>query len=292
MSETTLEIDIPAWVNKAEGDPVTLLQRQATEVILTAIAMTSPLNEKLVLKGGLLMGLAYDSPRQTSDIDLSAALLPEDGIGEKICAMLDEAYPMSAAELGYVDLIIKTHSVKPHPNKTIFGTANCPAIEMKVGFAEKDSNEHKAIEKKRPPNSIIKIDISFNEQLHQTQILELTDGPKLLAYGLSEIIAEKYRAMLQQVKRNRYRRQDVYDLNILIQHDAIDKDMKAQILEAFLDKARSRDLDPDKHSLQSEEVKQRSASEWHTMALEIGDLPDFEETFATVVSFYESLPWE
>ena len=36
------------------------------------MAMITPPNDKLYLKGGNLMGLVYGSPRQTTDIDFTA----------------------------------------------------------------------------------------------------------------------------------------------------------------------------------------------------------------------------
>ena len=139
--------------------------------------------------------------------------------------------------------------------------------------------------------NILDVDISFNEPLQHTQILGLTDGEKLLAYSLIDLIAEKYRAMLQQVERNRSRRQDVYDLKLLIERDEIDAEMKEQILESYLIKCRSRHIEPEKTSLESTEIKKRSAAEWDTMKLEVGDLPDFEESYQQVANFYKSLPW-
>lgn len=289
MSKPILQIDIPGWVERSKADPVAYLQRQAAEVTLTAIAMTSPLNEKLVLKGGVLMGLAYDSPRQTSDIDLSAALIVEPGIDEKIHGMMDEAYPKAAATLGYASLVLKTHSIKRQPKK-IFDTAEFPALKMKVGFAERNSKQHEAMLAGKATN-ILDVDISFNEPLQHTQILGLTDGQELLAYSLIDLIAEKYRAMLQQVERNRSRRQDVYDLKLLIERDEIDAEMREKILGSYLIKCRSRHIEPEKTSLETAEIKKRSAAEWDTMELEVGDLPDFEESYQQVANFYKSLPW-
>ena len=74
------------------------------EIILHAIARTASLNTKVLLKGGTLMGLAYGSPRLTSDIDLTASDLPlEDEIGDKIRRLLESAFPPAAATLGYAD---------------------------------------------------------------------------------------------------------------------------------------------------------------------------------------------
>lgn len=36
----------------------------------------------MFLKGGILMGLVHDSPRQTTDIDLTTALAAEGGVGD------------------------------------------------------------------------------------------------------------------------------------------------------------------------------------------------------------------
>ena len=141
MSEPILQIDIPGWVERSKADPVAHLQRQAAEVTLTAIAMTCPLNEKLVLKGGVLMGLAYDSPRQTSDIDLSAALIVEPGIDEKIHRMMDEAYPKAAAKLGYASLVLKNTFPSSGNLRRYSTQLNFPALKMKVGFAERNSNQ-------------------------------------------------------------------------------------------------------------------------------------------------------
>ncbi len=290
MSEPVIEIDVAGWVERAKANPVTYLQRQAAEITLNAIAMASPLNKKLVLKGGMLMGLVYNSPRQTTDIDLSAILTVEYGIDEKIYHIMDKAFPKAAAKLGYADLVLKTHSIKQQPKK-IFSTAKFPALKMKIGFAKRNSNQHKAMLARKATN-ILEVDISFNELLQQTQILELTGGQELLAYSLVDLIAEKYRAMLQQVERNRNRRQDVYDLKLLIDRDEIDEEIRKQILESFLIKSRSRHIEPARNSLISEEIKKRSAAEWDTMELEIGELPDFEESYQQVAKFYQSLPWD
>lgn len=50
----------------------------------------------MFLKGGILMGLAYDSPRQTSDIDLTTYLIAEADVDNKIRRLLDSALPRAA----------------------------------------------------------------------------------------------------------------------------------------------------------------------------------------------------
>lgn len=289
MSDPVPELNVAGWVERARADPIAYAQRQAVEVTLNAIAMTADLKERMFLKGGVLMGLAYDSPRQTADIDLTAAFEVSPDIDEKIRGLLDGAFPRAAARLGYADLIIKVHSIARQP-KAIFETASFPALKIKIAFARRGSPQEAALNRGIAPGKI-EVDISFNEPLRQIQILGLTGGAELLAYDLVELMAEKYRAMLQQKERNRNRRQDVYDLDRLIDGREFTPEVMAQILEVFVAKCQSRNIEPTIDSLNDAEVRSRSAADWQTMQLEIGMLPEFEGCYSRVSNFYRALPW-
>ncbi len=290
MPDSPLKIDVESWVEQARGNPTAHQRRQSIEIILNAIAAKSPLNKQMFLKGGILMGLAYDSPRQTVDIDLTTALKAEDDTGEWICRQLNQEFPRVADRLDYEELVLATQSAKwqrgGEPE-----TAEFPALRIKVAYAQRGTNQEKALKRGRAAN-IIGIDISFNERLGHVQILEITGGQELFAYGLADLIAEKYRAVLQQVPRNRNRRQDIFDLDLLIAGHEIDDALRAQILETLIEKCRSRRLEPAQASLEDPEIKERSGWEWGMMELEVGEIPDFEDCFARVSEFYENLPWD
>ena len=291
MPEPNLKIDVARWVENAKADPVAYQQRQTVEIVLNAIAMTVPLNAKMFLKGGILMGLAYDSPRQTTDIDMSTNLMARSETADRVKTLLDSAFPRAAATLGYADLVLKTHSAKKMPKKTIFETADFPALKLKIAYAHRGTKqEMRLLEDK--VSEVIDLDISFNETLQHIQVLELTGGQELQAYGLVDLIAEKYRAMLQQVPRRRNRRQDVYDLDLLLRMHRIDDILRTQILDVFIAKCRSRRIEPTRSSLDDPEVKTRSRAEWQTMKLELGEVPDFERCFARISEFYRNLPWK
>ena len=205
--------------------------------------------------------------------------------------MLDSAFPPAAASLGYANLVIRTHSVKKRP-KAIFETASFPALKLKIASARRGTPQERALRSGRPAGVLIEIDISFNEPLSEIQVLEMTDDQALLAYSLIDLIAEKYRALLQQVTRRRQRRQDVYDLDHLIMRNEIDEECRSRILEAFVTKCWTRNLDPTRASLDDPEIRKRAAAEWGTMELELGRLPDFEGCFVRVCEFYRNLPWD
>lgn len=290
MSEPPHPVDVAAWVARLAQDPVAHRQRQAVEIILNAIAMTGPINSELFLKGGILLGLVYGSPRQTTDIDLSAAFAADDDIGHRMGTMLDSTFPRTAASLGYADLVLRTQSAKGSPNH-IFPEAEFPALKLKIAYARRGTNEERALNE-GTASTVIDVDISFNEPLNHVQVLELTGGQELYAYGVIDLVAEKYRALLQQIPRNRYRRQDVYDLDVLLPGILSDKIPPADILEALLEKCSARRLEPNRRSLENTEIKRRASRDWNTMELELDDLPVFEDCYERVATFYRSLPWD
>lgn len=290
MSDPVIKIDVAGWVAKAKADPVAYLQRQASEITLNAIAMTAELNDKLYLKGGVLMGLAYGSPRQTADIDLTTVLQVDGDVDHVIVELLNNAFPRAAAKLGYVDLILKVHTAKRMPNRKLFEGANFPALKLKIAFARRGTKQEEALKAGKTPG-VIDVDISFNETLKHAQVLELTGGAALCAYTLADLMAEKYRAMLQQKARERNRRQDVYDLDRLITGHQFDQELRKQVFDAFMEKSRSRGIEPSRMSLQDPVIRSRSASDWDTMKLEIGQLPAFDDCFRRVAEFYAEMPW-
>ena len=290
MSDAVLKVDVAAWVERVRFDPVAYQVRQTTEIALNAIAMMTPLGARMVLKGGILVGLAYDSPRQTTDIDLTADFAAESPVRGRLRELLSSAFPAVAAKLGYTDLVLRVHSVQYLPRGQ-FKTARFPALKLKIASARRGTPSETALQEGKSTNCVIDVDISFNESMHQIQVLELTSGQELYAYGLVDLMAEKLRAVLQQVGRRRNRRQDIYDLDRLIAEQEIDENLRARILEVFVAKCRSRGIEPNRASLDDPEVKGRSAAEWETMKLELGEVPNFEDCYARVSVFYRKLPW-
>jgi predicted nucleotidyltransferase component of viral defense system len=112
------------------------------------------------------------------------------------------------------------------------------------------------------------------------------------AYSLLDLIAEKLRALLQQPKRNRNRRQDIYDIACLLKQFPLDSDERAQLLALLHEKCRARDIEPTREALSHHEVRDRAAKDWNTLGLELEDLPDFDSCFEIVDRFYRSLPWQ
>ena len=291
MSEPPHQVDVAAWVARAARDPVAHRQRQAVEIILNAIAMTGPLNTELFLKGGILLSLVYGSPRHTTDIDLTAAFAADSDVDGRVGTLLNSAFPRSAASsLGYADLVLRMQSAKGRPSH-IFPEAEFPGLKLKIAYARRRTNDERALNE-GTASSVIDVDFSFNEPLNHVQILELTGGRELFSYGVVDLVAEKYRALLQQIPRNRHRRQDICDLDVLLPGIHGDEISRTDILEALRRKCSARRLEPNRRSLDDTEIKNRASRDWNTMELELDDLPVFEDCYERVATFYRSLPWQ
>ncbi|MTE02206.1 nucleotidyl transferase AbiEii/AbiGii toxin family protein [Paracoccus sp. YIM 132242] len=284
-------VSIATWVEKAKDNPVTYLERQATEVFLSTLGSIEPYKHQMFLKGGILMAVAYGSWRNTGDIDLSTVADPREGIAEEIQQALDAAFPAMCAELGYPDLMCCVQSYKYFPKGDNFPKNEGPAIKLRIGYAERNSPQEKHFNERKSPTAL-EVDISFKEPIGAIQILNFSDTEqKVKAYSLIALMAEKFRALLQQEKRNRHRRQDVYDLHSLCQRFSLDEDERQQLIEIFREKCAARGIEPNKESLEQPEIIERAKADWHTLELEVGELPEFDTCFQAANALYKSLPW-
>jgi len=127
-------------------------------------------------------------------------------------------------------------SVKYFPKGEAFPKNDGPSIKMKVGYALRGSKQQRTFEQGMATD-VLEIDISFREPVGAIQIVTFKDtGGTVRAYSLFDLIAEKLRALLQQEVRNRFRRQDIYDLNALIGRFNLDNSEKSTLLHILIEK--------------------------------------------------------
>lgn len=100
LSQTSaMEYSIEDWIAAAPVDRVTF--RQAVHIILQAIASSDYLQPRMIMKGGMLMGLRYQSSRFTEDIDFSTSLRYTDIDEAKFREELTESLQIASDELPY-----------------------------------------------------------------------------------------------------------------------------------------------------------------------------------------------
>ena len=99
MSKPIETIDLTAWVEKAPPDKRNF--REAVHIILTAIGTSTALRTKMVMKGGMLMALRYESSRFTKDADFSTKALYVSGDENELLTELDAQLALANAETNY-----------------------------------------------------------------------------------------------------------------------------------------------------------------------------------------------
>jgi len=277
--------NIESWVDRAPR--VQLEFRRAVHTILLAITRQQGLKDTMVMKGGMLMAIHYDSIRFTKDVDFSSSL----EASSVSAAFLEDAFTKGLREVVEVldyglDCRLQKCVLQPSNNSK----ASFPSYEITIGFAQKGTAKHKRLLRGASP-SVVSIDFSLNEKIINIDSVSLDEENEIQAYGIYDLIAEKFRSLLQQTSRNRYRRQDVYDLKLLIDRLG-NLEGKNEILQSLIEKAESRRLMVNLASLDDPEVKRRAEVEYHTLADEVeGDLPIFDVIFSEVLEFYKNLPW-
>lgn len=290
MSDSSTHIDVNRWIRAAAASG-TRRQREVTQIILRAIAATPSLRDVLCLKGGVLMGLVYDSARLSADVDFSITDMrkPSKSVEQDYREIFDPALQRATAECGYPDTVLRVQSVRGKPGNR-FPDAEFPGVNIKIGYAVIGSRQHERLLEGKS-SSVVELDISFNETIGEIRILGISEKDTLLAYSLIDMIAEKYRALLQQKARDRYRRQDIYDLDILIRDPGLDNAALKQVLETLLRKCESRIPAPGSDAMDDPEIRRRAQEDWNTLEVEVQDLPGFEDCFERVRTFYRMLPW-
>jgi hypothetical protein len=289
------QINISSWVASSKLNPDKYILRQIVEILLNAIGQTAYLKGNMFLKGGTLMALAHESHRTTGDVDFSwIEPFHKDAfrdIDAVIKDSLNESLNKTRTRLGYLDLNCKVQSIDKKPSQWKNSPLSFPALKLKIGYAKTGTRQENLL-LEGSCSQTLEVDISFNEDVLNYQELVLDDKKTTVnAYTPIEIISEKFRALIQQIHRGRNRRQDIYDINFLLERFDFNKEEKKTILENMLIKAHSRKIFPKFDSLSDNRVKEAAKKEWQTMSLELSELPDFELCYQNVEKFYKSLPW-
>jgi predicted nucleotidyltransferase component of viral defense system len=290
----TNTIDLQKWVEVSEEISISDGEfRKAVKSILEGISQEGTLASLMVMKGGLLLAIKYQSPRFTKDIDFSThKTLLEINIEEFLQSF--EAGLATAEENEYgLAFVLQKHEIRPAPKNN----PSYPTLHLKIGYANRnDRNQYNRLAQKQSAK-VVEIDFSFNEWIPEgdSEIAILAGEGELKHYSLHEIVAEKFRSLLQQPIRERARYQDVYDLHLLLtsNQNLATEDDRHLVLKLLKEACYSRQVRADDSSFRNPQIKElaRLGYEKELPAQLKEDPPEFEEAFALVDRYYSSLPW-
>lgn len=99
MSDMVEALNLPEWVEQAPKEKRHF--REAVHIILSAIGGSVALRTQMVMKGGMLMALRYDSSRFTKDADFSTRDKYAKGDEDALLAELDSQLILANDQLPY-----------------------------------------------------------------------------------------------------------------------------------------------------------------------------------------------
>jgi predicted nucleotidyltransferase component of viral defense system len=278
---------IAAWVSAAP-DAQQRLFRQATHCLLLAIAQRASVLPEMVMKGGVLLAIRYQTGRMTRDVDFStreryADFAPRQ---DAFIADLDRALAGAAATLPY-QLQLRVQSVKIEPRVV----GNFQTLRLKIGYAPSGNSRGLERLNKGQSPSTLSLDYSFNEEIHDIECIG-DESLQVEAYGEFTLIAEKLRAYLQQEERDRERGRDLYDLWWVLKDRVFSDAERIRLLGVIRSKAASRGIEVTQESLARPELIQRAERSFDGLREQVDVLPDFADVFAVVGDFWSALPWD
>ncbi|SDQ79463.1 MULTISPECIES: nucleotidyl transferase AbiEii/AbiGii toxin family protein [Nitrosospira] len=283
-------IDLQAWVESEDQiDRKTF--RRAVQLILRGIAQSPILSSIMIMKGGVLLAIRYQSSRFTRDIDFSTSQRIQDVDIPALLNTIKEALvPISADNEYALALRLQSHEIRP-PNRP---DVSFPTLQMRIGYVSR--LEPRSMKRLEATGSaqVVQVDYSFNEWASETE-KESIDGGSLSMYTFHDLIAEKLRSVLQQPIRERGRYQDIYDLFLLLQigHPPEEADREA-VFRKLLEACRERQVPLHRAAMRDPKVIGLSNQQYSTAlpSLISGELPSFDTAYSAVQNFFESLPWD
>jgi len=226
--------------------------RFAQYAVLRAIADSRSLSASLVFKGGNALDFIWEPNRSTKDLDFSARendlQIPE------LKRLLGDSLSRVGRQIGVLCRVQHMEQRPPGQDKTFI------TFVGKVGYALPDDRKNRErILQGRDVSTVVPLDISLNELICATENIDLDGTHSLQVSTLEDIVAEKLRALLQQIPRNRLRCQDVLDIALILAQRQLDE---ASIAAFLVQKASVRNVQVCKRAFRDDEIRSRASENY------------------------------
>lgn len=273
---------INSWARE-HGIPVNEARaRFAQYGALRAIADSNELSRILVFKGGNALDFVWHPNRSTRDLDFSA--LESDLTEEKLRPLLKRALDIAGRELEIAFRVQSIHRNPPGEDQTF------PTYQINIGYALRDDNPRlfQQIQNGSPVPQVVPVEISINEVVCEYKEIDFEGINAVKVSAREDIVAEKLRALLQQLVRNRSRKQDLLDLAVQLKSgEALAVRQVAIYLKA---KSDARDIVATKSSFRNPEVWTRASEDYESLRAKArNEFVPFDEARDLVLSFVDTL---
>lgn len=254
------------------------LPERAAHAVFDAIARHDRLHRGYVLKGGLALWMAYGSPRRSSDLDFNATVPAANAITEETNSeLLDFCRDLDGA----LKEIIHIRKFDHIGTADIKLSTELPALLGQIIYAANDGD-----------SGATPMQLTLSEIICATEVRE-SEGVPVHVASLDDIIAEKLKALLQQVPRDKVRSADVFDVWYFTAR--AEKRVRAEDVTAILlEKRKQWPAMPmiSKSQYRSEDLIEYSKAEYEKiddLLVPGAEFVPFEEAFDQVLDFIEQL---
>ena len=225
--------EIATWRKQQETTAEEARRRFVQFVILASISSSSAMNSQVVFKGGNALRFVYENQRSTLDLDFTAHLSFPDDL-DQIKTLIDVTLKQTDQRFQIKTRCQSIQRKPPGQQKTR------PTYVARICYQLPGDKYYRDFERRPVFHEVVEVEISLNDLVCESRQVKLTKLTGFLSIcTLEDILAEKLRALLQQVIRNRSRPQDVYDIASMSEKHASILDLK-KIGRFFLEKCQAR----------------------------------------------------
>ncbi|WP_020465468.1 nucleotidyl transferase AbiEii/AbiGii toxin family protein [Singulisphaera acidiphila] len=250
------------------------------------MSSSAALVSRVAFKGGNALRFVHGNPRSTLDLDFSA----DDGFPDSpddIKALMNTALRTGERQYQVKVRCQSIHRLPPGVDKTM------PTYRIKACFQLPSDRYYQNIDERlasgKHLSDVIEVEISLNDALCETGDEQLSpDAKPLRVCTLNDIIAEKFRALLQQVPRKRSRPQDVFDIASMVRKHSALIDLE-KVSSFLLRKSEVRGIVATKAAF-NDDVKDRAAASYEAEVREFTtEFIPFQEAWAEVLTLVSHL---
>lgn len=224
------------------------------------MSSSAPLVSRIAFKGGNALRFVYGNQRSTLDLDFSAeGDFPDSPVTIK--NLMDAALKVGERQYQVRARCQSIHRKPPGVEKTM------PTYSVKVCYQLPGDKYYHNIDERlasrKTFSDVVEVEISLNDVLCETVEAQLGPGTSpLRVCTLDDIIAEKLRALLQQIPRNRSRPQDVFDIASMVRKHPSSVDPE-KISSFLVQKSEARGIISTKRAF-DEAVRERAVASYES----------------------------
>jgi predicted nucleotidyltransferase component of viral defense system len=274
--------EIAGWQRQNEASVLEARRRFVQFVVLTAISSSPGLVQRIAFKGGNALWFIHGNPRSTIDLDFTAeGDFPDDST--QIVGLIDAALKSMQNQFRVKARCQSIHRNPPKRDRTL------PTYNVKVCFQLPADRYYQNFAERKQFAEVIEVEISLNDVVCETILWKPSpSGNAIRSCSLEDQIAEKLRALLQQVPRNRSRPQDVFDIASQVRENRMKLDL-GKISDFLLRKSEGRIDSPRKSSFDDEVRRRAEAVYAKEISAQTSAFIPFEEAWREVLQLVREL---